>query len=83
MDDNTLLHLCASNGLDSAANFVLSHCSGSGHNSTKVANVSHLCDVTNSKGDTPLHSAARGGLSRVARTLLDKGADPNVQSHTR
>jgi len=66
-NNNTLLHMCASNGLNEAAQFVIS----------KGAN----CDVINANGDTPLHSAAKGGLKEVAQTLQLKGADPNVQSY--
>ena len=65
-NNNTLLHLCASDGLEKAAQFAIANGAS--------------CDVINASGETALHSAARGGLDRVARTLLDKGADPNVQS---
>ena len=41
-DNNTLLHMCASRGLEAAAQFVI----GQGGS----------CDAVNSVGDTPLHS---------------------------
>ena len=35
----------------------------------------------NSKGETPLHTAAIRGSPRLVRQLLMMGADPNAQDH--
>ncbi|XP_077510441.1 rabankyrin-5 isoform X1 [Amblyomma americanum] len=38
------------------------------------------CNISNNKGETPLHAACQAGLSRLVQTLLEYGADPNKQT---
>nr|XP_037289089.1 LOW QUALITY PROTEIN: rabankyrin-5-like [Rhipicephalus microplus] len=38
------------------------------------------CNISNNKGETPLHAACQAGLARLVQTLLERGADPNKQT---
>jgi len=49
-----------------------------------IANCGICCCVTHTqRGFTPLHMAAKFGKLKVARLLLDKGADANVEGKYR
>lgn len=63
---DSLLHLCARRALERAAIFLVN----------KQAKTSLL----NSECETVLHVACENGLEKLVAVLLDKGADPNVQT---
>lgn len=62
---DSLLHTLAKHRLEDAAMFL-----------AEYANLNHV----NKAGLTPLHVASAQGLSSLVRTLLEKGASPNLQS---
>lgn len=63
---DSLLHLCARKSLENAALFLV----------RKQAKINLL----NDEGETVLHIACENGLSRLVSLLLERGADPNVQT---
>ena len=65
--NNTLLHLAGMESNESAAIFLVRH-------GGKV-------DSTNTEGHAPIHIAASNGLHRLAKVLLDHGANPNLQTN--
>ncbi|XP_055996829.1 rabankyrin-5-like isoform X5 [Ostrea edulis] len=65
---DSLLHLCAQCGNSRAGIFLAKH-------AAKV-------NLTNSKGEIPLHLACLKGLTELVDVLLDRGANPNSQTHS-
>ncbi|XP_072163422.1 rabankyrin-5-like [Diadema setosum] len=63
---DSLLHRAARSGNEEGALFLATH--GASPN------------LANFKGETPLHSSASCGLSRLTALLLNKGANPNAQT---
>ncbi|CAG2181259.1 unnamed protein product, partial [Oppiella nova] len=63
---DSLLHTCARNGDETAGLFLTA-------NNAKI-------NLTNSRGETPLHIAASKGLKSLVAALLEKGANSNLQT---
>ena len=63
---NTILHRAALESKEGAAVFLVHH--------------GALTNPTNTQGEAPIHIAARNGLSRLVRVLLQYSADPNLQT---
>uniref|UniRef100_A0A2R5LJ33 Ankyrin repeat and fyve domain-containing protein 1 n=1 Tax=Ornithodoros turicata TaxID=34597 RepID=A0A2R5LJ33_9ACAR len=63
---DSLLHLAAQTRNEEAGQFLVDR--------------GAKCNIINGKGETALHVACRMGLAKLARALLDHGADPNKQS---
>ena len=67
-ESNTLLHCLIAEKNEKGALFL-------------VNQQSHLdVNLTNRMGETALHKAAQNGYTNVVEALLDKDADPNVQT---
>nr|XP_032823369.1 rabankyrin-5 [Petromyzon marinus] len=63
---NSLLQRAAAAGSESATLFLVAH----------GASINH----TNSRGETPLHTACHFGLAQLTAELLHRGANPNAQT---
>ncbi|VDB86855.1 unnamed protein product [Peniophora sp. CBMAI 1063] len=72
----TALHLAAVNGHEAAVNALL-------HAPANASDVANCCRACNGSGQTPLHDAASGGYTGIARSLLYHGAHVTIIDNNR